>query len=59
MDQSAADLKLVTIKTRKLFESAIYLEPGILRAALALGDLHVGEGRNKDAILLLERDQRQ
>lgn len=34
VDQSAADLKLVAIKTMKLLESAIYIEPEILRATL-------------------------
>lgn len=46
-------------QARKFYESAIRLEPGFLGAALALADLHVAEGRNKDAVLLLERYLRQ
>ncbi|KAL6608215.1 hypothetical protein ACP70R_041278 [Stipagrostis hirtigluma subsp. patula] len=65
MHQSAKALKLVgdvhatspsgREKARKFYESAIRLEPGFLGAALALADLHVAEGRDKEAILLLER----
>ena len=53
MDQSAMDLKFVDVcKASKLYESAIFLEPETVRAALALGDCHVGECQNKDAIYL-------
>lgn len=31
------------------------LEPGYLGAALALAEVHVAEGRNSDAVSLLER----
>ncbi|AQK42220.1 Anaphase-promoting complex subunit 7 [Zea mays] len=65
MHQSAKALKLVgdvhaisssgREKARKFYESAIRLEPGFLGAALALADLHVAEGRNKEAVMLLER----
>lgn len=43
------------LQARKFYESAIRLEPGFLGAALALADLHVAEGRNKEAVMLLER----
>lgn len=43
------------IQARKFYESALRLEPGFLGAALALAELHVVEGRNKDAVSLLER----
>ncbi|KAF8762612.1 hypothetical protein HU200_009137 [Digitaria exilis] len=46
-------------KARKFYESAIRLEPGFLGAALALADLHVVEGRNREAVMLLERYLRQ
>jgi anaphase-promoting complex subunit 7 len=46
-------------QARKFYESAIRLEPGFLGAALALADLHIAEGRNKEAVLLLERYLRQ
>nr|XP_051230214.1 anaphase-promoting complex subunit 7-like [Lolium perenne] len=69
MHQSAKALKLVgdvhaisssgREKARKFYESAIRLEPGFLGAALALADLHIAEGRNKEAVLLLERYLRQ
>ncbi|KAJ1261629.1 hypothetical protein BS78_09G045200 [Paspalum vaginatum] len=69
MHQSAKALKLVgdvhaisssgREKARKFYESAIRLEPGFLGAALALADLHVTEGRNKEAVMLLERYLRQ
>ncbi|KAI5022117.1 hypothetical protein ZWY2020_058847 [Hordeum vulgare] len=36
------DLELVAIKTKKLLESAIYLEPEILRATLRLSTQQVG-----------------
>lgn len=65
MPQSAKALKLVgdvhasnsggREKARKFYESALRLEPGFLGAALALAELHVVEGRNKDAVSLLER----
>ncbi|XP_020113752.1 anaphase-promoting complex subunit 7 isoform X2 [Ananas comosus] len=65
MHQSAKALKLVgdvhasnssgREKARKFYESALRLEPGFLGAALALADLHVVEGRNKEAVSLLER----
>ncbi|XP_072976278.1 anaphase-promoting complex subunit 7 [Typha angustifolia] len=65
MHQSAKALKLVgdvhavssagREKARKFYESALRLEPGFLGAALALAELHVVEGRNRDAVLLLER----
>ncbi|XP_078446532.1 tetratricopeptide repeat (TPR)-containing protein [Wolffia australiana] len=65
MPQSAKALKLVgdvhasnpagREKARKFYESALRLEPGFLAAALALAELHVADGRNKDAVSLLER----
>ncbi|KAK1316619.1 Anaphase-promoting complex subunit 7 [Acorus calamus] len=65
MPQSAKALKIVgdvhasnvggREKARKFYESALRLEPGFLGAALALAELHVVEGRNKDAVQLLER----
>ncbi|GMH08334.1 hypothetical protein Nepgr_010174 [Nepenthes gracilis] len=65
MPQSAKALKLVgdvhaTIasgreKAKKFYESALRLDPGYLGAALALAELHVIEGRNGDAVSLLER----
>ncbi|KAL8105287.1 anaphase-promoting complex subunit 7 isoform X3 [Apium graveolens] len=65
MPQSAKALKLVgdvhasnssgREKAKKFYESALRLEPGYLGAALALAELHVIEGRNGDAVLLLER----
>ncbi|KAG6432157.1 hypothetical protein SASPL_103731 [Salvia splendens] len=42
-------------KAKKFYESALRLEPGFLGAALALAELHVMEGRNADAISLLQR----
>ncbi|XP_068496602.1 anaphase-promoting complex subunit 7 isoform X2 [Phaseolus vulgaris] len=42
-------------KAKKFYESALRLEPGYLGAALALAELHVIDGRNGDAISLLER----
>ncbi|TKW24223.1 hypothetical protein SEVIR_3G038700v4 [Setaria viridis] len=69
MHQSAKALKLVgdvhaisssgREKARKFYESAIRLEPGFLGAALALADLHVAEGRNREAVMLLEKYLRQ
>ncbi|KAL6188623.1 hypothetical protein ACLB2K_040014 [Fragaria x ananassa] len=44
-----------TEKAKKFYESALRLEPGYLGAALALAELHVIEGRNADAVCLLER----
>ncbi|GMN46471.1 hypothetical protein TIFTF001_015662 [Ficus carica] len=65
MPQSAKALKLVgdvhasnssgREKAKKFYESALRLEPGYLGAALALAELHVMEGRNGDAVTLLER----
>ncbi|KAJ4836183.1 Anaphase-promoting complex subunit 7 [Turnera subulata] len=65
MPQSAKALKLVgdvdasnsggREKANKFYESALRLEPGYLGAALALAELHVIEGRNGDAVSLLER----
>ncbi|XP_057957932.1 anaphase-promoting complex subunit 7 isoform X2 [Malania oleifera] len=65
MPQSAKALKLVgdvhasnsggREKAKKFYESALRLEPGYLGAALALAELHVMEGRNGDAVSLLER----
>lgn len=65
MPQSAKALKLVgdvhasnsggREKAKKFYESALRLEPGYLGAALALAELHVIEGRNGDAVCLLER----
>ncbi|OAY72927.1 Anaphase-promoting complex subunit 7 [Ananas comosus] len=45
----------ISSTARKFYESALRLEPGFLGAALALADLHVVEGRNKEAVSLLER----
>ncbi|KAJ7955055.1 anaphase-promoting complex subunit 7 [Quillaja saponaria] len=66
MPQSAKALKLVDDvhasnsggreKAKKFYESALQLEPGYLGAALALAELHVIEGRNGDAVSLLERN---
>lgn len=65
MPQSAKALKLVgdvhassttgREKAKRFYESALRLEPGYLGAALALAELHVLEGRNADAVSLLER----
>ncbi|KAL9261192.1 Anaphase-promoting complex subunit 7-like protein [Drosera capensis] len=65
MPQSAKALKLVgdvhasvssgREKAKKFYESALRLDPGYLGAALALAELHVVEGRNGDAVSLLER----
>uniref|UniRef100_A0A2P2KKT8 Uncharacterized protein MANES_15G015300 n=1 Tax=Rhizophora mucronata TaxID=61149 RepID=A0A2P2KKT8_RHIMU len=65
MPQSAKALKLVgdvhasnssgREKAKKFYESALRLEPGYLGAALALAELHFIEGRNGDAVSLLER----
>ncbi|KAH6769760.1 tetratricopeptide repeat protein [Perilla frutescens var. hirtella] len=65
MPQSAKALKLVgdvhasntsgREKAKKFYESALRLEPGFLGAALALAELHVMEGRNGDAVSLLQR----
>lgn len=43
------------LQAKKFYESALRLEPGFLGAALALAELHVMEGRNGDAVSLLER----
>lgn len=42
-------------QAKKFYESALRLEPGYLGAALALAELHMIEGRNGDAVTLLER----
>ncbi|KAK4477881.1 hypothetical protein RD792_017146 [Penstemon davidsonii] len=65
LPQSAKPLKLVgdvhasstsgREKAKKFYESALRLEPGFLGAALALAELHLMEGRNGDAVSLLER----
>ncbi|CAL1397140.1 unnamed protein product [Linum trigynum] len=65
MPQSAKALKLVgdvhasnssgREKAKKFYESALRLEPGYFGAALALAELHCVEGRNGDAVSLLER----
>lgn len=65
MPQSAKAIKLVgdvhasnpggREKAKKFYESALRLEPGYLGAGLALAELHVIEGRNGDAVSLLER----
>lgn len=43
------------LQAKKFFESALRLEPGFLGAALALAELHVMEGRNGEAVSLLQR----
>ena len=53
------NISLLHLQARKFYESAIRLEPGFLGAALALVDLHVAEGRNREAVMLLERYLRQ
>lgn len=65
MPQSAKALKLVgdvhasnssgRDKAKKFYESSLRLEPGYLDAALALAELHVVEGKTKDAVSLLQR----
>ncbi|GAB2266466.1 Anaphase-promoting complex subunit 7, partial [Dionaea muscipula] len=65
MPQSSKALKLVgdvhasvpsgREKAKKFYESALRLDPAYLGAALALAELHVVEGRNGDAVSLLER----
>lgn len=52
---SCVILPSILLQARKFYESALRLEPGFVGAALALADLHVVEGRNKDAVSLLER----
>lgn len=42
-------------QAKKFYESALRLEPGYLGAALALAELHEMEGRNYEAVALLER----
>lgn len=49
------ELNAFIIQAKKFYESALRLEPGYLGAALALAELHVIEGRNGDAVSLLER----
>jgi thioredoxin-like negative regulator of GroEL len=53
------NMPLHHLQARKFYESAIRLEPGFLGAALALADLHVAEGRNREAVMLLEKYLRQ
>lgn len=48
-------LLFLLCQAKKFYESALRLEPGYLGAALALAELHVIEGRNGDAVSLLER----
>lgn len=48
-------LLFLLLQAKKFYESALRLEPGYLGAALALAELHVIEGRNGDAVSLLER----
>ncbi|KAF6176689.1 hypothetical protein GIB67_034551 [Kingdonia uniflora] len=65
MPQSAKALKLVgdvhasnsggREKAKRFYESALRLEPAYLGAALALAELHVVEGRNSEAVILLEK----
>lgn len=43
------------IRQKKFYESSLRLEPGYLDAALALAELHVVEGKTKDAVSLLQR----
>lgn len=43
------------MQARKFYESALRLEPSYLGAVLALADLHVLEGRNGEAIALLQK----
>lgn len=43
------------LQAKKFYESALRLEPGFLGAALALAELHVMEGRNGEAVSLLQR----
>ncbi|XP_066362644.1 anaphase-promoting complex subunit 7-like isoform X1 [Miscanthus floridulus] len=57
--QQIIQQRIVLRQARKFYESAIRLEPGFLGAALALADLHVVEGRNKEAVMLLEKYLRQ
>ena len=42
-------------QARKFYESALRLEPGYLGAVVDLADLHVLEGRNGEAIALLQK----
>lgn len=46
---------LYLLQAKKFYESALRLEPGFLGAALALAELHVMEGRNGEAVSLLQR----
>ncbi|XP_066365751.1 anaphase-promoting complex subunit 7-like isoform X2 [Miscanthus floridulus] len=57
--QQIIQQRILLRQARKFYESAIRLEPGFLGAALALADLHVVEGRNKEAVMLLEKYLRQ
>ena len=45
----------MTKQARKFYESALRLEPGYLGAVVDLADLHVLEGRNGEAIALLQK----
>jgi anaphase-promoting complex subunit 7 len=49
------------LQAGKFYESAIHLEPGFLRAARALADHHVAEGRYiyNGVLILLGRSLRQ
>lgn len=49
------DFYLHLSQAKRFYESALRLEPGYLGAALALAELHVLEGRNGEAVSLLER----
>ncbi|KAJ7560047.1 hypothetical protein O6H91_04G111700 [Diphasiastrum complanatum] len=42
-------------KARKFYESALRLEPGYLGAVLSLADLQRVEGKNEEAVMLLQR----
>lgn len=50
-----AYILLTHLQGRKFYESALRLEPGCLGAVLALADLNAAEGRNEEAITLLQR----
>ena len=43
------------MQARRFYESALRLEPTYLGAVLALADLYSMEGRNEEAIMLLQR----
>jgi len=46
---------LILLQARRFYESALRLEPTYLEAVLALAELYSMEGRNEEAILLLQR----